>query len=257
MHTIMVVDDDAQIRALLEKFFRRSGFTVISVSSGMEAIGIFRQGTMPDLVIFDIKMPHGSGLDVLHEMRRMEVASPAILLTGTIDAGKYADMLKKLGLSEEDICYKPIDLFALLGLVKKRLASYTGPRGKRQVIAQILLVDDEPEILFFLERMLAMKGFNVTVANGGKKALELIALGLKVDLMIIDKKMPDIDGLTVLQELAKQKRTMPVIFMTGSLGVDALAIEPSWPNEIRCLTKPTEFNDLLAAICAMLKITAP
>ncbi|MDD5173600.1 MAG: response regulator [Candidatus Omnitrophota bacterium] len=123
--------------------------------------------------------------------------------------------------------------------------------------ARILLVDDEPAILLLLERLLDKKGFVVTVADGGRKALELIALGLKTDLMIIDKKMPDLDGPAVLQELAKQERTMPVILMTGSLGADALVTGLSWPHEIRCLTKPASFDDLLAAICTMLKITLP
>ncbi|MFA5255259.1 MAG: response regulator [Candidatus Omnitrophota bacterium] len=121
MHTIMVVDDNAKIRAILEEFFSRSGFTVVPASSGKEAVDILRNGTVPNLVILDIKMSHGSGLDVMYEMRRMGITPPAILLTGTIDAGKYADMLGKLGLSEENIYYKPIDLFVLLDLVKKRL----------------------------------------------------------------------------------------------------------------------------------------
>jgi DNA-binding response OmpR family regulator len=117
----MVVDDNAKIRAILEEFFSRSGFTVVPASSGKEAVDILRNGTVPNLVILDIKMSHGSGLDVMYEMRRMGITPPAILLTGTIDAGKYADMLGKLGLSEENIYYKPIDLFVLLDLVKKRL----------------------------------------------------------------------------------------------------------------------------------------
>ncbi|MFA5085401.1 MAG: response regulator [Candidatus Omnitrophota bacterium] len=121
MHTIMVVDDNAKIRAILEEFFSRSGFTVVPASSGKEAVDILRKGTVPNLVILDIKMSHGSGLDVMYEMRRMGITPPAILLTGTIDAGKYVDMLGKLGLSEENIYYKPIDLFVLLDLVKKRL----------------------------------------------------------------------------------------------------------------------------------------
>lgn len=107
---------------MLEKFFVKSGFEVLLAYGGNEAIGILRQGVMPGLVILDMKMPSGSGLDVLHEIHRMGIVLPVILLTGTIDAEKYSDTFKKLKFPKENICYKPIELSILLNMVKKRLS---------------------------------------------------------------------------------------------------------------------------------------
>jgi DNA-binding NtrC family response regulator len=123
----MVVDDDIMICELLEKFFERSGFKVMLSYGGNEAIGIFQQGVVPDLVILDMKMPSGTGLDVLHEIHRIGAAVPVIMLTGTIDAEKYSDIFERLKFPKENICYKPIELSILLDMVKKRLSS--SPEG--------------------------------------------------------------------------------------------------------------------------------
>lgn len=121
MHRILVVDDEPQIIRLLNEFLTKSGFEVITAGGGEEAIGILQGSTKVDLMIIDIKMPKVDGLDVLREKSHLKNKAPAIILTGSLDAGKYLVQLKELGYKEADILYKPIDLFVLLKRVKEKL----------------------------------------------------------------------------------------------------------------------------------------
>ena len=121
MYKILVVDDEEKIRDILEKFLTKSGFEVITATGGQEAIEILKSDIKFDLAVLDMKMPKVSGADFLQEMKNLNKMISVILLTGSIDAEKYFASLKELDFKEENICYKPVDLFALLDLVKKKL----------------------------------------------------------------------------------------------------------------------------------------
>ena len=122
MPKILVVDDEEKIRDILVKFMEKAGFEVMQAPGGREAIETLRQDNNSiDLMVVDMKMPKVTGADVLREKSRLGKSFPAILLTGSVDAEKYLMGLKEVGLTEEDICYKPVDLFVLLEMIKKRL----------------------------------------------------------------------------------------------------------------------------------------
>ena len=122
MPKILVVDDEEKIRDILVKFMEKAGFEVMQAPGGREAIETLRQDNNSiDLMVVDMKMPKVTGADVLREKSRLGKSFPAILLTGSVDAEKYLMGLKDVGLTGEDICYKPVDLFVLLEMIKKRL----------------------------------------------------------------------------------------------------------------------------------------
>ena len=120
----------------------------------------------------------------------------------------------------------------------------------------ILVVDDEPHIVRLYDMLLSREGFEVITAAGGEQALQILNSGRTVDLMVIDKRMPKIDGLAVVREMIQKNRIFPIIIITGSLGrhftEDDLHGTP--PTHIAYLTKPCEFDQLLAAIQKMLGI---
>lgn len=84
---------------------------------------------------------------------------------------------------------------------------------------RIMIVDDEKGILDLLETFLAGKGFEIIRSDNGAAALEILDKGGEVDLLILDHRMPKMDGATVVNELKKKEiKKMPVILLTGSLG---------------------------------------
>ncbi len=90
-------------------------------------------------------------------------------------------------------------------------------------MSRILVVDDEPEIVKILDTFLCRSGFTVTTASGGERALEILRSDKKIDLMVIDMKMPGMKGMDVLRQMRKQGKKIPVIILTGSIDLEKYA----------------------------------
>lgn len=119
---------------------------------------------------------------------------------------------------------------------------------------RILVIEDEPGIVDFLERGLAAQGFDVISALDGLTGIDR---GLKedVDLVVLDMLLPGASGLEVLERLHTAKPTLPVIALTALgevddrvAGLDAGAAD--------YLTKPFSLSELSARIRAQLRIAA-
>jgi DNA-binding NtrC family response regulator len=83
----------------------------------------------------------------------------------------------------------------------------------------LLVVDDEQSVLQSLKRFFAKSGFQVLLANNGRKGLDLLSLH-RVDLLLLDLVMPGMDGLTVLREAKKMSPALKVIIQTGHGGIN-------------------------------------
>jgi DNA-binding response OmpR family regulator len=119
---------------------------------------------------------------------------------------------------------------------------------------QILVIEDEPGIVDFLQRGLRSHGFDVTSAPDGESGLEK-ALSAPVDLVVLDMMLPGRSGFDVLAELHEQKPALPVIALTALgevehrvAGLDAGAVD--------YLSKPFSLSELAARIRAQLRVAA-
>jgi len=118
MERILVVDDELPVRELLKKFLGFKGYTVITASSGPEAIAAAREH-QPDLILLDIMMPGMNGLETLHRIREIDRAVGIIIVTG-FSGGKIAKEAMRQAAS--DCITKPIDLGYLEVSILVRLA---------------------------------------------------------------------------------------------------------------------------------------
>jgi DNA-binding NtrC family response regulator len=82
-------------------------------------------------------------------------------------------------------------------------------------MTKILVIDDEQGIRDLLDTLLRRKGYVVVLAESGRKGLELFRRD-HPDVIILDMKMPGMDGLTVLQEIRSLDPRQPVIILTGA-----------------------------------------
>jgi two-component system response regulator AtoC len=123
MYRILIVDDEPEILKVLETFLIKAGFEVTKALGGEEAINILSSDIKIDLMVLDIKMHGVSGVDVLLKMQKINKKIPTIILSGTLQVEKYLSSIADLGFTREDILYKPVDLFYLLDIVKKKLGS--------------------------------------------------------------------------------------------------------------------------------------
>jgi len=112
--------------------------------------------------------------------------------------------------------------------------------------ARLLIVDDEPSARSGLERLLRQDGYEVDVADGGEAAIA-IASERPPDVVLTDLKMPNMDGVELLQRLRQQDPDLPVIVITAS-GDVASAVRAMRVGAEDYLTKPVDFDALTVAI---------
>ena len=111
----------------------------------------------------------------------------------------------------------------------------------------VLIVDDERNIVVTLARALTLEGYATETASGGKEALEKIA-ALPVDVVVMDVKMPDLDGLSVLREAREARPGLPVVIMSGHGSLETVR-QAFKLGAFDYLEKPiTEKDKLLAAV---------
>jgi excisionase family DNA binding protein len=110
---------------------------------------------------------------------------------------------------------------------------------------RVLVVDDEASIRDLLQKTLALAEYEVDVAAGGRSALDRMRL-YSYDLLIVDLKMPGMDGLTVIREAKRYKTNLPVIIITG-FSTESSAIEAVNLGVAGYLTKPFRVPQVLAA----------
>jgi len=116
----------------------------------------------------------------------------------------------------------------------------------------ILIVDDEKNYPLVLGSMLRDEGFECVSANSGAEALEILAMA-DIDLVISDMKMPAMDGLMLLEEIKKQKPTLPVIIMTAH-GTVEKAVEAMQKGAYTYILKPFDNDRMLLYVRKALEL---
>ena len=118
----------------------------------------------------------------------------------------------------------------------------------------ILVVDDDPKIRSVLGRGLRFEGYDVQIAASGQEALQL-ARDTTFDLVVLDLTMPRMDGLEVCRRL-RRGVNVPILMLTARSAVaDRIVGLDSGADDY--LTKPFDFEELLARVRALLRRTQP
>jgi DNA-binding response OmpR family regulator len=115
--TILIADDDDNIRKLMSLFLRKEGFTIKEAMDGTKALSIIENSRV-DLVILDIMMPGLNGWDLCREIRRWEVNLPLLMVTAKAES---AHKVKGFQLGTDDYLTKPFDPLELVMRVKALL----------------------------------------------------------------------------------------------------------------------------------------
>jgi len=115
----------------------------------------------------------------------------------------------------------------------------------------VLVVDDEVQFVETLVKRLAKRSLRVGAAYGGHEALEKLAAGgpTKTDVVILDVKMPEMDGLETLARIKEEHPLVEVIMLTGHATVES-AIEGMKRGAFDYLMKPCEIDVLLEKVIA-------
>ena len=120
MARILIVDDEAGIRTILEHALAGAGYEVVAAETGREGIQK-HQATPVDLIIVDVFMPDQDGLETITLLRQYSPNLPIIAMSGKDPSGAFLTIARQLGAAR--VLDKPFDADTLLKMVQELLPS--------------------------------------------------------------------------------------------------------------------------------------
>jgi DNA-binding response OmpR family regulator len=259
---ILVASDDPALVKLLQPELSATAGEVVLASSALEADALIAKARV-DLILLDLTLPGSGGPALLGRWREAPAteALPIYALTAAGDLSTTAECYR-LGV---DGCFeKPPTPETLVAAVKGKLRRTSGaaqrlsaatpapapeprftptPNGAPKS-ARILLAEDDPLIASIVLHRMGIAGHRVEKVGDGAAALAAIEAE-RPDLLILDVKMPELDGLGVLRRLRDDPatRNIPVILLTTlreeedivrgfALGANDYLVKPFSPTEL-------------------------
>ena len=114
-------------------------------------------------------------------------------------------------------------------------------------IAKVLMVDDEVEFVETFSERLQLRNLEILVAFSGKEALKVLKKNANVEVVILDVKMPEMDGIETLGEIKKRYPLVEVIMLSGHSTVES-AIEGMKKGAFDYLMKPCDIDQIIAKV---------
>ena len=200
---VLVVDDESTARELLVATLQEDGYETETAVSGDEAL-VKALKLLPDAITLDMLMPGKSGWDTLFHLKTTPAtAAIPVLVVSIVD-----NKARGFTMGAAEYLIKPIQKSALLAALQKHLGRDGSPN--------ILVVDDEPACLQVATEMLDAAGYHSTTAANGKEALQQLSVN-RVDAILLDLLMPEMDGFDLLRAMAENEatRSIPVLVVTS------------------------------------------
>lgn len=135
-HKILIVDDDQQIRQLMQKFLATYGLQVIVAHDGQAMYHIIKQHPDIQLICLDVMLPGDDGFDLLQQLRK-KISTPIIMLTA---AGEDAERIMGLELGADDYLTKPFNPHELLARIKAILRRGEGNQRIQSQATKLLFL---------------------------------------------------------------------------------------------------------------------
>ena len=251
--TVLIVDDSLTVRMDLADAFRGSGLRPLLCSSIREARDAFSVQP-PDLLILDVLLPDGDGVELLKEIR-MNPATSAVPILMLSNEAEVKDRIRGLQTGADDYVGKPYDAGHVVARGRELLRRRRR-EGSESVPAEkphILVIDDSVTFREELRGALERSAYEVITATSGEKGLQLAATRRPAAL-IVDGVMPGMDGATVIRRLRLDAalRGLPCLLLTASEEEDAelLALDAGADAFVR---KEEDMDVILARLAAMLR----
>ena len=230
---IFVVDDDRDFAEGLADVLEMAGHDVEVAFNGQDALEVLIQSDF-DVAFMDVVMPGMNGVESFLEIRKFKPDAKVFMMTGysvqelldqAIDNGALGVLDKPVGID---------DLLTRLEGVK--------PEG------MVLLADNESRFRDWVEAILKQQGYNVCLANTGQEALDRVLAG-GIDVLVLDLRLPVLNGVEVYLELKRQGAALPTIVVSGHSEEESEDLDALRDLAVTgVLTKPFDPVHLLKAL---------
>lgn len=191
---VLVVEDQSDLRDLMENYFREAQAEVVTVGDGQAALD-YLETAEAEVVVMDMQMPRLDGYAATRELRQRGFAGPVLALTASAMQGDR-DACLEAGCTA--YLTKPVDRAALMSQVELLLRRGAGVR--------VMVVEDNPMAALSVVLMLNTMGCETVVARDGTQALAAVLEMDSPDFILLDLGLPDMDGWALLARLRANPR---------------------------------------------------
>ncbi len=195
--TILLVDDKEEFLDTLVERASLKGFETLAAKNGSEALALAKDHEI-HLAVVDMRLPDTDGLELITKLKQIHPGMETILLTGYGD-----DKLRASSEALNSAYFEKQDMGGfwnfLAGFVRR---------------PTFLLVDDDEAFLDTVSQRVMLKGYEVLTACNAKEALAA-AEQSRIDIAVVDLKLPDMDGLALITQLKRQQPSMRTMLLTA------------------------------------------
>ncbi len=118
MAKILIIEDDAEVRALIQRLLEKAGYDVQVAENGVDGIEAFRAGS-PDVVITDLLMPHQDGIETIKEIRDINAKTKILAISGGGPYSPKTHLKRARGVGAQETLAKPFAPSDLLNAVSR------------------------------------------------------------------------------------------------------------------------------------------
>jgi signal transduction histidine kinase/CheY-like chemotaxis protein len=198
---VLVIEDDATVRQLLEGVLTEEGYRVVTAAGDADTVELARR-LHPDAITLDVSLPSLAGWNLLAAIKAdSELSDTPVIVLLVVDEAAGAP------LGAVDYLTKPVQRERLVGLLRTHCGDRTAP---------VLVVEDDAATREMLRRTLEREGFSVAEAADGRAGLDRVAEN-RPSLILLDLLMPQMNGFEFLAELQTRPewRSIPVVVVTA------------------------------------------
>lgn len=265
-HSVLVVDDDADVRSTVAEYLAGHGFHVAEAADGLEALASVKR-SRPRTVVLDLAMPRLGGLETLRYIRAFDPTIAVVIITGSTDPEVHRQLQ---GLGRVTVLPKPLALPEFVQILKDG-GSETGPAAvKAAAVPQsleaaattrgaaarksILIVDDDDGIRAVLEELLTLNGFETLAAASALDAVRVLGQHAP-NVILLDIEMPGLSGLDALPIMIAIAPTAAVIMVSGNSD-EEIAKKTLARGAFDYVIKPVDVAYLMRSIDAAIATTS-
>ena len=260
--TVLVADDDVDLRATVGEYLLLHGYEVLEASNGLEAL-LHVKRRSPRNIVLDLAMPRLGGLEALKRIARFDPTIAVVVVSGSADAETRR---AALALGARAVLDKPIALPALLealGDATPSRAAASTPAVPPPALAEttpghagdVLVVDDDADLRALLEEFLVRRGHRVRSEPDATSALRAIVSRAPA-VVLLDIEMPGLRGVDALPAIRALAPATAVIMISGVDDAD-LAKQALARGAFDYIVKPPDLNYLAQSLQAAITIGTP
>jgi DNA-binding response OmpR family regulator/anti-sigma regulatory factor (Ser/Thr protein kinase) len=246
--TVLIVDDSLTVRMNLAEAFQAAGYRPFLCATAADAREVLSR-VAASVIILDVLLPDGDGVDLLQEIRRSPSGSSAVIVMLSSEA-EVRNRIRGLQTGADEYVGKPYDIGYLLGKVQELLQAR---QGEAAAATTILVIDDSATFREELRTAFESAGHRVLTAATGEEGLR-IAGAQRPDAVVVDGMLPGIDGATVIRHIRLDAvlRDVPCLLLTAfeDKGSELRALDAGADTFVR---KGEDLDVILARLAAVLR----